>query len=132
MSVKFDYYELKWPTDQCTSECKGLCGYCPVHEEAVRDDNYDWCVGPRDRWHSQDEKIPVYISTPWSKYPNIRVFTNNIQYGRGTMKTSVHFGHTFTHCNAGMKMPAVVVRDRVFGVPCEPCLLTVGGRCWRY
>ena len=132
MSDKFDYHELKWRTDQCTSACNGLCGYCPLHEKAVCDDNGDWCVGPRDHWHSRGEKIPVYISTPCSKYPNIRVGDNYIQYGRGFMKTSVPFDHAFTHNNAGMKMPAIAIRDSVFGVPSKTCLLTVGGKCWRY
>jgi hypothetical protein len=82
--------ELKWPTAECEKECKGLCGYCPVHEKARRDKKGDWIIGPEPgHWGSNPREQPtVYMSTTFSEYPEIRSRDSGIQYGRGTMKTT--------------------------------------------
>lgn len=119
--------QLLWPTPACTPECSGLCGYCPEHEKASRDPCGDWIIAPKDP-HGR----PVYISTARSTYPQIRGFKNGLQYGRGTMKTSVQFGVPFMHDNAGMSLCAIAGTGTVFGVSEGAYVLTVGGRCWRY
>lgn len=133
MSEYTDYHELEYPTPECTDKCTGLCGYCPKHEKARQDKNRDWIIGPEPcRWDRGDQPT-LYLSTSSSKYPRIIGYENNLQYGRGHMKTSVPYGLTFTHENAGMLVPAIADKGKVFGLLRDtPYVLTVGGRCWRY
>jgi len=129
-----DHHILKYRTPECTHNCKGLCGYCPEHEKARRDNNGgDWLVGPEPSRWDRGEQPTLYLSTSYSKYPRIIGYENNLQYGRGHMKTSVPYGFTFTHENAGMLLPAIAGKGKVFGLQREqPYVLTVGGKCWRY
>ena len=128
--------ELKWPTAECEKECKGLCGYCPVHEKARRDKKGgDWIIGPEPghRGSNPREQPTVYMSTTFSEHPEIRSRDSGIQYGCGTMKTTVPYDQPFTHSNGRMTLPAIAGKGEVFGLTWDACwLLTVGGRCWRY
>tara|TARA_B110001450_G_C17642228_1_gene489735 strand:- start:1324 stop:1728 length:405 start_codon:yes stop_codon:yes gene_type:complete len=134
MSDYTDHHILKYPTSECTDKCTGLCGYCPEHEKAHRDDYGDWLIGPEPcRWDRGEGRATLYLATSSSRYPKIIGYENNLQYGRGHMKTSVPYGLTFTHENAGMLVPAIAGKGRVFGLQrATAYVLTVGGRCWRY
>jgi len=122
-----------YPTSKCTEQCKGLCGYCPKHEKARFDEFRDWVIGPDTIVLNRKDQPTLWLSTPNSKFPRITGYENNLQYGRGTMKTSVPYGLTFTHENAGMLLPSIAGKGKVFGVQCDTAwVLTVGGRCWRY
>ena len=133
MSNYTDYHVLKHRTPECTDKCAGLCGYCPEHEKARQDKNRDWIIGPEPcRWDRGDQPT-LYLSTSSSRYPRIIGYENNLQYGRGKMKTSVPYGLTFTHENAGMLLPAIAGKGRVFGLQrATAWVLTVGDRCWCY
>lgn len=133
MSNYTDYHVLKHRTPECTDKCTGLCGYCPEHEQGRPDKNGDLIIGPEPcRW-DRGEQPTLYLSTSSSRYPRIIGYENNLQYGRGHMKNSVPYGLTFTHENAGMLLPAIAGKGRVFGLQrATAWVLTVGDRCWRY
>jgi hypothetical protein len=133
MSEYTDYHELKYTTPECSDKCKGICGYCPEHEQGRHDKNGDLIIGPEPcRWDRGDQPT-LYLSTSSSQYPRITGYENYLQYGRGHMKTSVPYGLTFTHENAGMLVPAIAGKGKVFGLLRDTAyVLTVGGRCWRY
>jgi hypothetical protein len=136
MSDYNDYEKLLYPTPECTNECKGMCGYCPEHEKAqlgrsgdfiIGSDHYNW-----QHFHKKDQPT-LYLSTSRSQYPNICGYEKYICYGRGCMKTSVPYGHKFTHESAGMLLPAIAGKGKVFGINYDTAwVLTVGGKCWRY
>tara|TARA_B110000908_G_C10267877_1_gene466506 strand:+ start:172 stop:573 length:402 start_codon:yes stop_codon:yes gene_type:complete len=133
MSDYIDFHTLKYRTSDCTDKCTGLCGYCPEHEQARRDEFGDWVIGPDTSGWNRKDQPTLWLSTPNSKYPRITGYENNLQYGRGRMKTSVPYGLTFTHENAGMLLSAIAGKGKVFGLKCDTTwVLTVGGRCWRY
>lgn len=134
MSDYTDFHNLLHPTPECSDKCKGICGYCPEHEQGRPDKNGDLIIGPEPcPWDRGEGRATLYLATFSSRYPNIRGYENNLQYGRGHMKTSVPYGLTFTHENAGMLVPAIAGKGRVFGLQrATAYVLTVGGRCWRY
>ena len=137
----FNPYELTWPTDECDGTCQGICGYCPKHEKATPTQHGDFFLGPnpktpsylRDKEH--DDKKTVWISTQFSTYPRIQSHGEGIQYGRGTMKTTVPFDFVFNHENGAMVVPAIAIQNKeqnMFGILQSTLLFTVGCKCWRY
>ena len=132
MALYTDFHNLLYRTPECTGDCTGLCGYCPKHEKARKAEYGEWVIGPEPNRCHHREQPTVYMSTSGSQYPRIYGREKGIQYGRGTMKTTVPYGHPFTHNNAGMILPAIAGKGKVFGLPWDTAyLLTVGGRCWR-
>lgn len=132
----YNPYELTWPTPECDKTCEGLCGYCSKHEKVTQTPYGDFFMGPNpeERFLDNNNKT-VWISTPFSTYPNIQSHEKSIRYGRGTMKTTVPFDFVFNHVNGGMVVPAIAINNKekkLFGIRANTLLFTVGCKCWKY